>query len=344
MPETLSDIGEFGLIERIDALLKREGKRTPEVTIGIGDDCAAFQPRAGHEILVTCDVMVEGRHYLAKFISPLDLGRRAMTLNISDIGAMGGIPRYALVSLGLRRDMWVEDVEAIYLGFVEALNPFHAVIIGGNITRSEGANFIDITLIGEIKSGTSVRRSTARPGDAILATGYPGEAAAGLQILLAGGSAHGWEDHPLVRAYNRPSHRAVEGAAVARSGLATAMIDISDGLLGDLGHICDASGVGARLVHENLPISPALREWAAQLKKDPLDFVLGDSDDYELIITCPPEHIKDIRSVISALGPVPVSAIGEITSPLKGAGNIQVTSTNGISRSLSRSGWNHFAR
>jgi thiamine-monophosphate kinase len=344
MPETLSDIGEFGLIDRIDALLQKAGARSSEVTIGIGDDCAAFQPRVGYDILATCDVMVEGRHYLPLFISSLDLGRRAMTLNISDIGAMGGVPRYALVSLGLRSNMLVEDVEAIYRGFVEELNPFQAVIIGGNITRSEGANFIDITLIGEIEAGRSMRRSTARPGDAILVTGCPGEAAAGLQILLAGRSGAEPNDHPLVQAYNRPSHRAVEGAAIARSGLATAMIDTSDGLLGDLGHICDESGVGARIIQEELPVRPPLLAAAGQLKKDPLAFVLGDSDDYELIITCLPGHVADIRSLIGEISPVPVSAIGEITPPLEGEGNIQLTSIDGISRSLSRSGWNHFAR
>jgi thiamine-monophosphate kinase len=341
MSETLSDIGEFGLIDRIDALLQRAGIHVPEVSVGIGDDCAAFQPRPGYDILVTCDVMVEGRHYLARFISPLDLGRRAMTLNISDIGAMGGVPRYALVSLGLRSDTLVEDVEAIYLGFVEELNPFDAVIVGGNLTKSEGANFIDITLIGEIAAGTSVRRSTARPGNAILVTGYPGQAAAGLQILLSGRSVHDLENHPLVRAYNRPSHRAAVGGAVARSGLATAMIDTSDGLIGDLGHICDESGLGALLVRENLPVSPALREAAEHLKQDPIDLVLRDSDDYELIITCPSEHVKGIHSVITALGPVPVSNIGEITHT---SGDIKLRSTNGISRSLRRSGWNHFAR
>jgi len=341
MPETLSDIGEFGLIARIDALLQRAGTQAPEVSVGIGDDCAAFQPRPGVDLLVTCDVMVEGRHYLPQFISPLDLGRRAMALNISDIGAMGGVPRYALVSLGLRTDTAVEDVEAIYLGFLQELNPFHAVIVGGNLTKSEGANFIDITLIGETPAGTSVRRSTADPGNAILVTGYPGQAAAGLRILLSGRAVHGLENHPLVRAYNRPSHRAAAGRAVARSGLATAMIDTSDGLVGDLGHICDKSGVGALLVQEKLPISPALREEAAHLKEDPIDLVLRDSDDYELIITCPPEHAKKITSVITALGPIPVSMIGEIT---RASGEIQMRSTDGVTRVLSRSGWNHFAR
>ncbi|HEJ84204.1 MAG TPA: thiamine-phosphate kinase [Desulfobacteraceae bacterium] len=341
MSETLAVIGEFGLIDRIDALLERAGIHVPEVSVGIGDDCAVFQPRAGYDILVTCDVMVEGRHYLPQFISPLDLGRRAMTLNISDIGAMGGVPRYALVSLGLRSDTAIEDVEAIYLGFMEELKPFDAVIIGGNLTKSEGANFVDITLIGEIAAGTSVRRSTATPGDVILVTGYPGEAAAGLRILLSGRSAHDLENNPLVQAYNRPSHRAAEGGAVARSGLASAMIDTSDGLVGDLGHICDKSGVGALLVQEKLPISPPLREAAAHFNQDPVDLVLGDSDDYELIITCPPEHADRISSLITALGRVQVNTIGEITST---PGKIQLRSVDGSSRSLSRSGWNHFAQ
>jgi len=339
MTETLSEIGEFALIDRIDALLKKEGARVPEQTLGIGDDCAAFQPRKGYELLVTCDAVVEGRHYLPRFISPRNLGRRAMTLNISDIGAMGGVPLYALVSLGLRSDTPVEDVEDMYLGFVEELNPFGAVIIGGNLTKSMGADFIDITLIGEIEAGASVRRSTAQPGNTILITGYPGQAAAGLEMLLKNPSVYNLENHPLVRAYNVPSHRAREGGAVARSGLATGMIDTSDGLLGDLGHICDKSRVGARLVQENLPISPALQEAAAQMDQDPMEFVLKESDDYELIITCAPEHADKIRSLITALNPIPVTDIGRITGE---TGNIELTYSDGISREISHSGWDHF--
>ena len=343
MPETLSDIGEFGLIDRIDALLRREGAVLREGNLGIGDDCASFKPRPGHELLVTCDAIVEGRHYLPGFISPMELGQRAMALNISDIGAMGGVPRYALVSLGLRSDTPVKDVEAIYLGFVAELNPFDAVIVGGNLTKSEGANFIDITLIGDIEAGKSVRRATARPGNAILVTGYPGQAAAGLQLLLSGPPLQNLKDHPLVKAYNRPSHRAREGREVALSGLATAMIDTSDGLLGDLGHICDESGTDARLIQENLPISPALLEAAEQLGKAPLDWVLADSDDYELIITCDPEHVEEIHSLITAISPVPVSNIGEIIPPSETAGNIELISVDGIPHQVIRSGWNHFA-
>ena len=341
MPETLADIGEFGLIDRIDRLLREEGARLPEKTLGIGDDCASFVSRPGYELLVTCDSIVEGRHYLPRFISPIDLGRRAMDLNISDIGAMGGHTLYALVSLGLRADTPVKDVEAMYRGFIAELNPFDAAIIGGNLTKSEGANFIDITLIGEIESGKSVRRSTAKPGNTILVTGYPGQAAAGLQILLKARPVDDVRAHPLVQAYNTPSHRAREGEAVAESGLATAMIDTSDGLLGDLGHICKESGVGARLIQENLPISSALREAAEQMKHKPLDFVLQDSDDYELIITCPPEHVDGICSLITSLSHIPVTEIGTITEKTDG---IKLISYDGIPRNIIPSGWDHFAK
>ncbi len=126
MTEKIRDIGEFGLIGRISDLLDRDGIRSERVTLGIGDDTASFLPRPGYEVLVTCDAMVEGRHYLSEHISPFDLGRRAMTVNISDIGAMGGRPVYALISLGLKAEMLVHDVEEMYRGFLAELNPFKA--------------------------------------------------------------------------------------------------------------------------------------------------------------------------------------------------------------------------
>ena len=288
MPERVSDIGEFGLIRRISDLLNKEGIRSEQVTLGIGDDTASFLPRPGYELLVTCDCMVEGRHYLPGKISPLDLGRRAMALNISDIGAMGGRPLYALISLGLKAEVLVQDVEEMYRGFLLELNPFGASIIGGNLTKSGNGMFIDITLIGEVEQGKGVRRSGAKPGDAILVTGYPGQAAAGLQLLLHAPDDSKILEHPLVKIYNTPSHRAQLGEAIAKAGCATAMIDTSDGFLGDLGHICEESSVGAELFKEKLPVSEDLREAAHILHQDPYDFFLGESDDYELVITCRP--------------------------------------------------------
>jgi thiamine-monophosphate kinase len=340
MPERISDIGEFGLIQRINQLLTREGIRSRRVTLGIGDDTAAFLPRPGYEILVTCDSLVEGRHFLPGLIKPQELGRRAMTLNISDIGAMGGRPLYALVSLGIKGEMAVVDIEELYRGFLRELNPFEACIIGGNLTRSGDGMFIDITLIGEVEQGKGVYRSGAGPGDVILVTGYPGESAAGLQLLLLNQDDPKIGGHPLVRAYNTPSHRASFGAAVARVGSATAMIDTSDGFLGDLGHICVESRAGARLIREKLPVSAALRQAALTLEKDPVDFFLGESDDYELIITCQEGNAKLIQSIAASCEPpVPLTEVGRIT---ENAGEIDLLLQDGTRHPLTASGWDHF--
>jgi thiamine-monophosphate kinase len=266
----------------------------------------------------------------------MDLGRRSMMLNISDIGAMGGHPLYALISLGLKNETLVKDIEDMYRGFLLELNPFGASIIGGNLTKSGDGIFIDITLIGEVEEGRAVRRSGARPGDVILVTGYPGQSAAGLQLLLQSLAS---EDHPLVRAYNKPSHRAREGRAVALTGCATAMIDTSDGFLGDLGHICEESGVGALLNQENFPISDELRQAAKTLEKDPSDFFLGDSDDYQLIITCGANDVERIRSSIALTYEGPVTQVGEVTAPETG---LRLLLTDGSEQRLSAKGWDHF--
>jgi thiamine-monophosphate kinase len=341
MPKTLGDVGEFGLIHRIHELLKKEGVKTPGVTLGIGDDTASIQPRPGYELLVTCDCLVDGQHFLSEHITPLDLGRRAMVVNISDIGAMGGQPLYALVSLGLKTDMPVEDVENMYLGFAMELNPFGASIIGGNITKTKDAIFIDITLLGEVEQGKLMLRSTAKVGDAILITGYPGQAAAGLQLLLRSQSSENLREHPLVRAYNTPSHRAREGQGIARSGYATAMIDTSDGFLGDLGHICQASNVGAVLIQEKLPVSEDLRQAALELKLDPYELFLQDSDDYELIITSRAKNAAQIHSAVASVDNVPVTEVGKITDSV---GDIQLILPDGTGRHITPAGWNHFAK
>jgi thiamine-monophosphate kinase len=339
--ETLSDLGEFGLIDRLTTLIRQEGVEAPRLSLGIGDDAACFRCREGFELLVTCDCLVEGRHYLPGHITPLDLGRRALALNISDIGAMGGRPLYALISLGLQGDMQIADVEAMYRGFLSELNPFEAVIIGGNLTKTSHDTFIDVTMIGEVEKGKMVRRSTARKGDAILITGYPGQAAAGLELLLHAENGEDLSGHPLVQVFNTPSHRAREGRAIALSGCATAMIDTSDGFLGDLGHICDESGVGAVLIQEKIPISDELLKASKRLGKDPFDMVFGGSDDYELIITCAPENVDQIYARLGSLSQVPVSDVGRITDASEG---IQLLLADGKARLITPSGWDHFTK
>ena len=340
MPQTLNDIGEFGLIHCIDDLIKSEGLRVPGVTVGLGDDCAAIQPHQGKNLLVTCDSVVEGRHYLPQHINPRDLGRRCMVLNISDIGAMGGTPLYALISLGLRSGMLVEEVKDLYRGFIQELNPFEACIVGGNITKSEPHSFIDIMLMGEVEHGLMVRRNTAREGDAILVTGYPGQAAAGLQLILKGLlSEDGIAANALVKAYTRPQHRAREGQAIARTGLASAMIDTSDGFLGDLGHICEESNLGATLFLETLPLGPDLPLGAKRLEKDPYDLFLGESDDYELILTCAPEDVEELKSVVFSIGHLPITEVGRMTHPSE---DVKLFFPDGSSKPVRPSGWDHF--
>lgn len=341
MVPKISDIGEFGLIKRIQLLLEKQGFFSSKVVSGPGDDTASVLTRSGYELLITCDCLVENRHYLSGRIHPFDLGRRAMSVNISDIGAMGGQPCFALISLGLKPDLPVSFVDEMYRGFLEELYPFESSIIGGNITKVLDNTFIDITVIGEVEKGRSVLRSTAKPGDLILVTGFPGQAAAGLYTLLNSPFSDELNQSPLVKAYNTPGHRAREGRAVALKQLVTAMIDISDGFLGDLFHICEESHVGAVLSKEKIPISRDLEDFCIKYDKDPYHMFFQDSDDYELIMTCRPEHLNSIRDVISDISDVPVAEIGRI---IENQDEIYMIEPTGKKIKLKTKGWDHFAK
>lgn len=336
--ETLADIGEFGLIHRIRRFIEEYGVKGSGLIVGAGDDTAAMSPSPGHDLLVTCDVMVEGRHFLKEAMSPEQIGRRAMVMNISDIGAMGGRPQWALVSLGLNRDTTVRDVLGMYRGFLDELNPMSALIAGGNISCSQDATFIDITLMGEVERGRMVRRSGGRSGDAVLVSGYPGQAAAGLQLLLDGGEeVEAPEVRSLLDAYRNPAHRAREGQAVAATGLANAMIDISDGLRGDLGHVCEESRAGAEVYEEALPVSDSM-EWICRRRGwNPQDFLFGASDDYELIVTCAPGHVQALKT---AVAPVPMTRVGWITDV---EGRMDLIHRDGTRSTFEPGGWDHFS-
>ncbi len=337
--ETLVNTGEFGLIRLIRRLIKEEGTAGTGLVLGAGDDTAAMTPASGHDLLVTCDCMVEERHFL-KEMSPYEIGRRAMAANISDIGAMGGTPRWALVSLGLEKDSSVQDVLEMYRGFLDQLNPMNAVIAGGNITRSKEGVFIDITLMGEVLRGRLVSRSGARPGDAVLVSGFPGQAATGLDLVLRGeDSKNSPEALTLIETYRNPTHRALEGQVIAETGLANAMIDISDGLMGDLGHICEESSVGAELHEEVLPVSDALRWAALRDDLDPQTLVTRPSDDYELIVICAPSNTEAIKQAVSRVSLVRMTRVGWITDD---AGRLDLVREDGTRVSMEAGGWDHF--
>ncbi|MSR82468.1 MAG: thiamine-phosphate kinase [Candidatus Latescibacteria bacterium] len=335
----IAEIGEFGLIDRLRRLLDLEGCQPPGLSLGIGDDAALLQAQPGCQWAVTCDVLAEGRHYLSEYLTAFQLGKRAMAVNLSDIAAMGGQPRYALVALGLRGSTLVGDVENWYRGFAAALNPWDAAIVGGNMTQVDGSQFISITLMGEVPAGQALRRSGASPGQAILVTGYPGQAAAGLRLLQERGQDGGLEDHPLVQAYTSPMPRVGEGRAMAGDRVVSAAIDTSDGFLGDLGNLCAASGVGARLWAAQLPLSPALRAATAKWGEDPVRWFLGPSDDYELIVTCAPEQVEAAKRRIAGVNQAPVHQVGVIT-PERDC--LEIEGESGLSRLLRARGWDHF--
>ncbi len=330
---TVGELGEFALIDRI----RRTLGDAPDVALGIGDDAAAVRPTPGKLLLATCDIQVEGRHFIRARIGPEQLGRRAAAVNLSDVAAMGGRPTHALVSLALPADTEVEWVERLYDGLRASFAEHGAAVIGGNLSGSSTEIVIDVTLHGEVDEGAMLRRSGARPGDAVLVTGDLGAARAGLLALDAG--LAGETADAATRAHLLPTARIDEALAIAASGLATAAVDVSDGFAADLGHLCAASGTGARIFADRLPVSPAARDVAAHLGFEPLLAALHGGEDYELIVTGDPEHANALIDAVRRATGTPLTAMGEITE----APGLRLVESGGSERLLDSAGWDHFA-
>ncbi len=335
--ETLAGIGEFGMIERIS---REIGDKGPPGAIGIGDDAALFRPPEGRELLITCDVQVEGEHFDPTLFSPVEIGARAAAVATSDIAAMGGEPLLALVSLGLRETLKAAFIEEVMKGLRGTLAPLGAWIAGGNLSRSNGPLFIDVTVIGSVRAGRAVTRNTAGPGDLVMVTGRPGSSAAGLAILRqeGGGGREPWRA-ALIQCYKAPVPRIEEGRLLAEEGLATSMIDLSDGLAGDLGHLCRASGVGAEIDMRTVLAGGEIEAAAKALACEAHELVLGPSDDYELLFTCRPSRRREVEALFNAPGRPPLSCIGRILK----SGGIRVRGL-GRGRRPKMSGWDHFAK
>ena len=334
--QTVADLGEFGLIDRIKAMLPRGNDR---VALGIGDDTAALKTSPGMLLLATCDIQVEGRHFRLEHISPHQLGRRSAAINLSDIAAMGGRPTYALVSLALPQATEVAWVDELYRGLGDELGAHGALVVGGNLSGSARDVVIDITLMGEVAEPMLVRRGGARTGDAVLVTGWLGESLLGRLALERGLDSTTPAAARVIEAHLTPAPRVREGQAVAARKGATAMIDVSDGLAADLGHICSDSGVGARLVAGALPVSPEAREVAANLGVDAIEAALHGGEDYELLFTCPVDEAERTAADVVAATGTPVARIGEI---VRGEG-IELVTSDGSRSSVEPRGWDHFA-
>ena len=297
-------LGENALIRRLEALLPAEPRW---VRVGRGLDDVAVLESARGLLLLTCDTQVEGRHFRRDWITPRALGRRAAAVNLSDIAAMGGRPMAAVVALQMPGTLPVRFYDELMRGLGEELDGHGVPIVGGNLARARHLS-IDVTLLGTIAGKHVVRRSGARPGDRVLVTGAPGEAAAGLSILRGGKPRRG--ETTLVRRFLQPIPRVREGQSLAAGG-ATSMIDLSDGLARDLLRVCDASGVGVEIDASALPTSGALRRAARRLGVHVEEWILSGGESYELLCTAPPRAVPGLQRRLSTLG-VALTDIGGI--------------------------------
>jgi thiamine-monophosphate kinase len=330
----LSELGEFGLIDLIRTASTRceDPGRTPwrEVLLGIGDDAAAWQ--SGNRIqLATTDTLVEGVHFNLGIITWEELGWRALAVNLSDVAAMGGIPNYALLSLALPAQLKVTDVSAFINSFTRMAAKFGVAIVGGNVTTAPNT-VITVTIIGRSKGKSLLERSTASSGDQIAVTGYVGASAAGLEMLKGNAISDPKARDILRQAHLRPMPRVREGQILVEQGVRTA-IDISDGLVADLDHICESSKVNAKINVEQVPVHPVV---AAHFP-DSHELALSGGEDYELVFTADKTTIARAKRALSC----PVTVIGDITEeelPTR----VLVVDSEGTIIPYKKRGWDHF--
>jgi len=318
----ISEMGEFGLIDRLRRIVGEPG----EGEVWVGDDAAVLRAPAG-TILFTTDLMIEGVHFDLEIIGPEDLGYKALAVNISDVAAMGGTPRRALVSLGLRPQMETEWVERLYRGVRECADQFDMAIAGGDISRSD-CLLLSVALLGNPAGRLVIERKGARVGDVICVTGTLGESAAGYRLLRAGIK----ERADLRDRHLRPTPR-VKEVEILRRHLPTAMIDVSDGFAADLSHLCEQSEVGAIVRSSDLPLVDLT---GVELDRHPLDLGLHGGEDYELIFTIPADRADEALSKVTSETKTAVTVVGEI---VEGRGMVLVT--DGEESELEARGWDH---
>ena len=291
-------LGEFELIARY---FSRPVARR-DVLVGVGDDAALLEVPAGQALAAAIDTLVEGRHFLPD-APPESVGHQALAVNLSDLAAMGAEPAWALLALSLPEPdtHWLEGFAR---GFHALADRAGLTLVGGDTVR--GPRVVTVQVLGFVPAGLALRRDGARPGDVLYASGSLGDAAAGLKLLRDGRRAD--TDSSLVRRYRFAEPRLALGMALR--GVASAAIDVSDGLLGDLGKLCDASGVGAILELEQLPLSPALLASfdATQAER----FALGGGDDYELAFAVPRAAVSEMETSLATIGRI--TRIGEIVT------------------------------
>jgi len=331
----LRDIGEFGWIDRI-----RHGCliRTDGIVKGIGDDAAVFFTADREAVLVTTDLLVERIHFIRNAGTAFDLGYKALAVNLSDIAAMGGLPREAFVSIGIPEACSIAYLDALYDG-MKQLAAEHAVnLLGGDTTGSQTDLILNITVVGAAPPSEILYRHTALPGDILLSTGFLGDSRAGLHLLLEKIPADAPFLQDLLNAHLKPKPHVREGRFLASRKGIHAAIDVSDGLSSDLGHILKESRVGACLDADRIPISENLKRFCKRFSRNPLEYALSGGEDYTLLVTADPDAADAIRSAYEKIFNAPLYSIGRITD----SGKLELREVSGGLSEVSASGWDHF--
>lgn len=341
----IKDLGEFGVIDLLAGIVmsQRSGSGNARsfsfnLTVDNGDDTAAWsigsQSRPGDDRpvneLFTTDTMVEGVHFTLETTPWQDLGWKSLASNISDVASMGGLPSYALVTLGLPSETEVSHLESLYKGMMEISNEYGLAIVGGDMVRSPVV-FITVALTG-VMQGRPMVRTGARPGDLIAVTGHLGSSGGGLKLMLEGDSSQSDEADFLRDSHRSPRPEVAVGQTLVEAGITTAM-DVSDGLGDDLSKLCRASGVSANIFADRLPMHPFLR---SRFPDDCVDLALGGGEDYVLLFTGQPAKVNH---VISGL-PGGAAVVGEIL--VGEPGKITLVDAEGAEIPAGSRGWDHF--
>ena len=321
----------------IAALSREFGPAPAGVILSIGDDCAAIEIPGPDYLLWTVDTLVEGVHFDLAYTTLPQLGWKSLAVNLSDIAAMGGDPGSALLSLGWPKGRDRREAQAFAAGLAQAAREYGLAVIGGDTVASPGGLIVTVTLTGRVPAREMLRRAGAAVGDLIFVTGPLGEAAAGLKILRQGLELPQELHVPLTEAQLRPRPHLRAGRLLARKGLATALIDTSDGIATDLYHICRASGVGARIPAAAVPVSPRVTAAAPHLGCDPLDLALFGGEDYLLLFTAKPAAAMRLPESFTRAGLAAPLPLGRIV-----AGDRVVLATSAGEMDISGQGYDHF--
>ena len=332
----LSELGEFGLIELLNSIINKS--KNPHAAswqhslIGIGDDAAVWQGDKSVQ-LATTDTLVEGVHFNLSVTDWEKLGWKSLAVNLSDIAAMGGIPKYALTSLALPAELEADHISNLYQGMTQLANEFGVAIVGGDIVTAPNI-VINVTIFGSLKGNvrSPLTRSAAKPGDQVAVTGCLGSSAAGLKMLRQKLGLDLETTTLLKQAHLQPMPRVNEGQILLQQGVRAA-IDISDGLIADMTQICKASHVGAEIKLARVPIHPAVQ---SNFKADCFQLALTGGEDYELLFTGSKKVIEQIQQILTCK----VTVIGKITT--ENVGLVSLIDATGNIVSSQQRGWEHF--